>query len=277
MCRVLMVSSSGYYAWCRRPESKLELENKALLIEIRVIHSDRHMRCYGSPMMYRELLKRGYSCSENRVARLMKKHGIKAVTANKFKITTDSNHQKPVAPNILARDFESTTPNQKWGGDISYVWTKEGWLYLAVILDLFSRRVISWSLLPRMTEELACNTLRKAIANRLPIGLNLLAHSDRGSQYSSKSYQGILKAFNITCSMSRKGNCWDNAVLESFFASIKNECIYLQQIETRAQAHSLIFDYIERFYNQLRLHSSLGYLSPAEFEQQYYDKIKKIA
>ena len=195
----------------------------------------------------------------------MHKDGIQAQVKPKFKVTTNSDHERPIAPNILARQFEATAPNQKWAGDITYIWTAEGWLYLAVIIDLFSRMVIGWSMMPRMTAELVCNALRMAIANRLPLEKPLM-HSDRGSQYASDPYQKILRAFGITCSMSRKGNCWDNAVSESFFASLKKECIYQTSFTTRREAQTEIFDYIEAYYNRDRLHSALGYQSPFKFE-----------
>ncbi len=202
----------------------------------------------------------------------MRVNGIIAKGRRKFKVTTDSAHTKPVAPNILARDFEAAYPNQKWGGDITYIWTQEGWLYLAVILDLFSRKVIGWSMKPRMKSELACNALRMAIANRLPFEKPIM-HSDRGSQYASNQHQQILNSFGITCSMSRKGNCWDNAVLESFFATLKTECVYNSVFLTRDEAIREIFDYMEVFYNRERLHSTLDYLSPCDFEQLQHQQL----
>jgi transposase InsO family protein len=206
----------------------------------------------------------------------MREDGIQAVGRRKFKVTTDSEHQKPVAPNILGRQFEATAPNQKWAGDITYIWTAEGWLYLAVILDLFSRMVVGWSMDSRITKGLVCSALRMAIANRLPLG-ELLMHSDRGSQYASNEHQRILGAFGLTCSMSRKGNCWDNAVLESFFATLKTECVYQMDFDTRDLARSEIFDYMEVFYNRERFHSSLEYLSPWKFEENYYQQNSVLA
>jgi len=202
----------------------------------------------------------------------MRQNSIHAVGRRRFKITTDSDHPRSVAPNILAREFEATAPNQKWAGDITYIWTGEGWLYLAVVLDLFSRMVVGWSIQPRLTADLVCDALRMAIANRLPLPA-VLMHSDRGSQYASAVFQRILSAFGITCSMSRKGDCWDNAVLESFFASLKTECVYQIALETRAQARLELFDYMEVFYNRERLHSSLGYLSPYEFEKLHGQRL----
>lgn len=266
---MLRVSRSGYYAWLGRPESKRVRDNRALLVEIKAINQERRKKCYGSPRIHVALQRAGYSCGRNRVARLMRNAGIQAQGRVKFKVTTDSAHEKPVAANILSRDFEATAPNQKWGGDITFIWTAEGWMYLAVIIDLFSRMVVGWSMGSRMTKELVCSALRMAIINRLPFSCPIM-HSDRGSQYVSNEYQRILKAFGLTCSMSRKGNCWDNAVLESFFASLKTESVYQVELKTRAEAQNEIFDYIEVFYNRERLHSTLGYLSPIEFEQNYY-------
>lgn len=270
---MLRVSRSGYYAWRRRPESQRTKENRLLLLQIKSIHQEKYKSCYGSPRVHEQLIVRGYSCSENRVARLMRVSGIKAIGKRKFRVTTDSNHNKPIAPNILSRDFKAIAPNQKWAGDITYIWTCEGWVYLAFVLDLFSRMVVGWSMNKRMTSELVCKALRAAIANRLPISDKPLMHSDRGSQYASKDNQRILKAYGITCSMSRKGNCWDNSVSESFIASLKAECAYQQQLETRAYAKTELFDYIERFYNRERFHSTLGNTSPAEFEKRYYDSL----
>ena len=267
LCQVLRVSRSGYYAWRGRPESKRSKENRALVARIKEIHEGRYKRCYGSPRIHRQLHRLGMSCGRHRVARLMRSVGIRAEAKRKFKVTTNSAHEQPVAPNILSREFEATAPNQKWAGDITYIWTGEGWLYLAAIIDLFSRMVVGWSMMPRMTADLVCYALRMAIANRLPFEKPLM-HSDRGSQYASEPYQRILRAFGITCSMSRKGNCWDNAVLESFFASLKKECVYQTTFFTRRQAQHEIFDYIEAFYNRERLHSALDYRSPEEFEQE---------
>ena len=265
---MLRVSRSGYYAWRRRPESCRSRKNRALLVEICAVHRERRKRCYGSPRIHRELKHKGAQCGRHRIARLMRQNDIHAVGRRKYKITTDSAHERPVAPNILARDFEATGPNQKWAGDITYIWTGEGWLYLAVVLDLFSRMVIGWAIQPRLTADIVCNALRMAIANRLPLSA-VLMHSDRGSQYASMNFQRLLGAFGITCSMSRKGDCWDNAVLESFFASLKTECVYQLELTTREQARLELFDYMEVFYNRERLHSSLGYISPAEFEHRH--------
>ena len=264
---MLLVSRSGYYAWRRRPESERFGANRKLVVAIREVHRQSR-ETYGSPRVHQALLHRGIACGVHRVARLMRVNEIRAKAPRKFRVTTKSDHRRPVAPNILARDFEATYPNQKWAGDITYIPTGEGWLYLAVVVDLFSRMVVGWSMKPYMSAELACDALRMAIVTRLPFEQALLAHSDRGSQYASRAHQQILTAFGISCSMSRKGDCWDNAVVESFFATLKKELTHHTPFETREQARREIFDYIEVFYNRVRLHSTLGYLSPYEFEQQ---------
>lgn len=220
---------------------------------------------YGSPRVLAELKGLGFKCSKQRVERLMKKNGIRAKTRRKFRVTTDSKHKFPVAPNILDRNFTPEASNAVWGGDITYVWTKEGWLFLAVIIDLFSRQVVGWSMDAKMTRELTLNALRMAINRRNP-GAGLLHHTDRGSQYASTDYQQMLKAHKMICSMSRKGNCWDNACIESFFHSLKTEMIYWEEFETREEACRKIFEWIEVFYNRKRRHSTLGYLSPVNFE-----------
>jgi transposase InsO family protein len=220
---------------------------------------------YGSPRILAELKGLGFKCSQKRIERLMKKHGIRAKTRRKFKVTTDSKHDLPVASNVLKRNFSPNRPNAVWGGDITYVWTKEGWLFLAVMIDLWSRQVVGWSMDERMTRELTLNTLKMAINRRNPEE-GLLHHTDRGSQYASADYQKLLKAHKMICSMSRRGNCWDNAVVESFFHSLKTEMVYWEEFETREEAQRKIFEWIEVFYNRQRRHSTLGYLSPMNFE-----------
>jgi putative transposase len=222
---------------------------------------------YGSPRVLAQLKGLGFKLSKSRVERLMKKHGIRAKTRRKFRVTTDSKHSFPVAPNILERNFSPAEPNAAWGGDITYLRTKEGWLFLAVIIDLFSRQVVGWSMGERITRELTLNALRMALNRRNP-GEGLIHHSDRGSQYACADYQKLLKARKIICSMSRKGNCWDNAVVESFFHSLKTECVYWEEFETREQARKRIFEWIEVFYNRQRIHSTLGYLTPIDFEKR---------
>jgi len=220
---------------------------------------------YGSPRIFAELKGLGFKCSKRRVERLMNKNGIRAKTRRKFRVTTDSKHSHPVAPNLLERNFSPDRPNATWAGDITYVWTKEGWLFLAVIIDLFSRQVVGWSMDERITRGLTLNALKMALNRRKPEA-GLLHHSDRGSQYACADYQRLLRAHKIICSMSRKGNCWDNAPVESFFHSLKTEMIYWEQFETREEARRKIFEWIEIFYNRQRRHSTLKNLSPVNFE-----------
>lgn len=266
MCRVLHVSTSGYYTWRTRQESRRESENRKLLVEIRAVYNESR-QTYGSPRIYRTLKKRGLCCSENRIARLMRTHGIQAKQTKRFKATTDSRHRLPVAENVLDQQFESAACNETWAADITYIWTREGWLYLAVVMDLFSRRIVGLSMQRVMGRQLVIDALRMALGRRQP-GPGLLHHSDRGSQYASGDFQRLLTAAGIVCSMSRKGNCWDNAPLESFFATLKTELVYHRRYRTRAEARSDLFEYIETWYNRKRLHSSLGYLSPVEYEAQ---------
>ena len=265
MCRALNVSPAGYYAWRNRPESPRALANRGLLAEIRLIHRASR-QTYGSPSIWDELYnKRGQRVGENRVARLMRIEDIRAKTVKKWKATTDSSHRLPVASNTLNRQFRIERPNRVWAGDITYVWTHEGWLYLAVVLDLFSRKVIGWATGTRLTVDLAGNALTMALWRRKPQP-GLLHHSDRGSQYAATAYQQQLADHGIGCSMSRKGNCWDNACVESFFGTLKKELIHHRRYVTREEATQEIFEYIEVFYNRMRRHSTLGYYSPAEFE-----------
>ena len=264
MCRTLAVSAAGYYAWRSRPESARSANTRTLLSAIRVIHQESR-ETYGSPSIWDALLKQGHDVGEHRVARLMRREGIRAKTVKQWRATTQSNHRLPVAENTLNRQFTVEAPNRVWAGDLTYVWTTEGWLYLAVILDLYSRRVIGWAMGHRLTVELAEHALRMALTNRQPTA-GLLHHSDRGSQYAATSYQRLLNEHGITISMSRTGNCWDNACVESFFGTLKRELVYHRRYETREAARQDIFEYIEVFYNRQRRHSTLGYDSPAEFE-----------
>ena len=264
MCQAFKVSRSGYYDWRNRGESKRSVANRQLLSDIRVVHT-RSRQNYGSPRVTDELRECGVCCSENRVAKLMQDNNIRAKRSRKFKATTNSRHNLPVAENLLNREFEVTRPNSVWVSDITYIRTDEGWLYLAGVIDLHSRMVVGWSMSNRMTEQLTLDALSHAINRRQP-PVGLLHHSDRGSQYASNNYQRLLREHQITCSMSRKGNCWDNAVMESFFATLKTELIYHERFLTRDDAKLKIFDYIELFYNRKRRHSSLGYKSPVEFE-----------
>ena len=264
MCRALTVSAAGYYAWRSRPESARSVSARTVLAAIRVIHQESR-ETYGSPSIWDALLKQGHRIGEHRVARLIRQDGVRAKTVKKWRATTQSHHRLPVAENTLDRQFTVESPNRVWAGDITYVWTREGWLYLAVLLDLYSRLVIGWAMGHRLTGELAEQALTMALANRRP-GAGLLHHSDRGCQYAATRYQRLLDEHGITPSMSRKGNCWDNACVESFFGTLKRELVYHRPYSTREDAKRDIFEYIEVFYNRKRRHSTLGYDSPAEYE-----------
>ena len=263
-CELLGLSRSAFYAWCGRPPSRRAQANTRLVRAMHRIHREVD-RSYGSPRMRDELVARGVACSTNRVARVMRQHGLRAKQARRYRPTTDSGHADPVAPNLLARQFTVAAPNRVWASDVTYVWTREGWLYLAVIVDLFSRRVVGWHLAPRLTRPLVLTALHAALRTRHP-GPGWLHHSDRGSQYASRDYQTVLAQAGARCSMSRKGNCWDNAVVESFFHSLKTERISHRHYRTRADAHTDVHDYIERFYNRVRRHSTLGNISPVMYE-----------
>jgi putative transposase len=265
LCQALEVSTAGYYAWQRRPVSARRRRRDALVVEIRAIHGEVKAR-YGSPRVHAELAARGRDCCVNTVAKLMRDNGIAAKTARKFRQTTDSNHDLPVAENLLDRRFDPESPNESWVADITYIPTREGWLYLAAVEDLYSRRVVGWSMADHMESRLVVDALELAVQRRLPEE-GLLAHSDRGSQYASEHYQRLLARHGIACSMSRKADCWDNAPMESFFASLKKELVHGADFATRAEARAAIVEYTEVFYNTKRRHSSLGYVSPAEYEQ----------
>ena len=264
MCRVVGVARSGYYAWRSRGLSARAQANVALEKEIRAVH-EQSRRTYGSPRVHRELVARGVVCGKHRVARLMRAQAIRPKQKRRFVATTDSTHVRPVAGNHLDRKFDVTTPNTVWAGDITYLPTAEGWLYLAVVLDLASRRVVGWSMSRSLERGVALDALRMALAQRQPAP-GLLMHTDRGSQYASVENQELMAAHGLRCSMSRKGNCWDNAVVESFFASLKAERID-GVFPSRAAARAAVFEYIEVWYNRQRRHSSLGYLSPIAFEK----------
>ena len=265
MCRAMQVTPSGYYAWRRREESQRSREDRHLLAQIEAVFARSKAR-YGSPRVHRALRDRGARCSRKRVARLMRQHGLRAKRRWRLKATTDSDHVLPVAENVLERQFEVEVPNARWAADITYIWTGEGWLYLAVVLDLYSRRVVGWSMQETLHRSLVIDALRMALAARRPAS-GLLCHSDRGSQYASGEYQELLGGAGCTCSMSRRGNCWDNAPVESFFSTLKCELVHGERFETRAEARRSIFEFIEVWYNRERLHSSLGYVSPATFER----------
>lgn len=264
LAKALDVSKSGYYAWLRRPASSRERENRRLTVEVNAVHQ-ASKQIYGSPRIQAELTAKGISCSRNRVARLMKEQGIRAKSKRKFRVTTDSKHSLPVAPNLLNRNFSADRPNQAWLSDITYIPTREGWLYLAAVLDLHSRRIVGWAMSNRMKRQLVIDALLMAIWHRKP-DKGLLHHSDRGSQYCSQEYQNLLKRHGFACSMSRNGDCWDNAPMESFFHTLKTELIHHRKYKSRQEAILDIFNYVELFYNPKRRHSSLGYKSPAEYE-----------
>ena len=268
MCQALAVSLSGYRAWKRGGSPKRKrLTDAQLLAVIRAVHAERKA-AYGSPRMLKEIRGRGFPVGKQRVERLMRHNGIRARHKRRYKATTDSKHSLPVAPNLLDRRFSPSAPNQAWGADLTYVWTEEGWLYLAVVLDLFNREIVGWSIKPRMTAELVTDALTMAWFRRHPAP-GLIHHSDRGSQYASALFQDKLNELGMTCSMSRKGNCWDNAPTESFFNSLKNERVHGQRYATRAEATADLFEYIEVFYNRSRRHSTLGYQSPAQYLEDW--------
>jgi len=263
MGKVLGISRSGFYAWKSR-DVKQATKDLRLLRAIEDIHRSSR-KTYGSPRIFSQLKALGFKTSKSKVERLMRENKIRAKMKRKFKATTNSKHDHPVAKNILNRNFAPEAVNKVWAGDITYIWTKEGWLYLAVILDLFSRQVVGWSMSERMTKGLAINALSMAITKRRP-PKGLIHHTDRGSQYACSSYRKILKLIGAICSMSRKGNCWDNACVESFFHSLKTEMTFFEEFETRAEAVSKIFEWIEVFYNRQRIHSFLGNKTPEQFE-----------
>ena len=270
MCKVLGVSRSGYYARRKRPVSKREMANRALYKEIKAVYNENH-GVYGSPRIYRALKKQGVACSENRVARLMRLRNLRAKQTESYKTTTKRNKAHPVAPNLLKRDFVAERPNQKWLTDITYIPTQEGWLYLALVLDLFSRRIVGWAMSARMTSDLTMEALRMAIRQRRP-EVGLIHHSDQGSQYTDGEYQQLLKDYGIQVSMNGVGSWYDNAPMESFIGSLKSEWVHHRTYCTRDKARPDIFYYIEAFYNRHRLHSALDYLSPEEYERAYHQQ-----
>jgi transposase InsO family protein len=267
MCRVMDVTPSGYYAWSERPPGQRELANGELLKHIREVFA--HSRqTYGSPRIHATLQRRGIVCGRNRVARLMRQHGIAAKQRRRRRpVTTQPQPGNPVAPNLLDRDFSAERPNEKWAGDITFIDTAEGWLYLAVLLDLCTRKVPGWSMADHMRTSLIEGAFQMALWRQGPEE-SLLHHSDQGSQYTSINYQAQLAGLDVQVSMSGAGNCYDNAMVESFFATLKTECA-TRQFATRAEARTAIFEFIEVWYNRLRLHSSLGYRSPEEYERQF--------
>jgi putative transposase len=265
LCRTLQVSASGFYAWCRRGLSPRARGDALLKVEIRAAHAASN-RTYGSPRILADLKANGQRVGRKRVARLMREEGIEGQRKRRFRTTTDSRHSHPVAANHLNRDFSASAPNEVWVSDITYIWTREGWMFLAAIMDLFSRRVVGWSMDSHIDQTLVLEALGMALRTRQPKP-GLLHHSDRGVQYAGADYQEQLREFGILCSMSRKGDCWDNAVAESFFSTLKSELVHRVDYVSRSQAKASVFDYIETFYNPRRRHSALGYLSPVEHER----------
>lgn len=264
MCAVLDVSTSGYYGWLHRPESPRRRRHQRLVAKIRMIHQNSR-EIYGSPRVHGELIDNGIVVGQNTVAMLMQRHHIQSKVHKRFVVTTNSRHGMKPADNVLNRDFSADRPNHKWVSDVTFIPTREGWLYLATIMDLYSRKIIGWSMGSSNSTELVSQALLMAIAQRTEVK-GVILHSDRGIQYASRDYQQIMQEHGITCSMSRKGNCWDNAVMESFYHSLKTECVVFEDYRTRSQARSSLFDYIEVFYNRQRRHSSLAYKSPATYE-----------
>ncbi len=266
LCRVMQVSSGGYRSWRTRPMSQRQRDDMVLLVHIREQYK-LSMQSYGRPRMTEELQELGFDVSHHRVGRLMRQNGIKAVRTRKHKVTTDSNHSFNIAPNLLDRKFTASGPNQKWAGDITYIWTSEGWLYLAVILDLYSRRIIGWAASNRMKRDLVIRALEMAVALRQP-PKGCIHHTDRGSQYCSNDYQKVLKKHDFQVSMSGRGDCYDNAVVETFFKTLKAELIWRNTWTTRRQTEIALFEYINGFYNPRRRHSTLGGKSPLAFERR---------
>ena len=266
MCRALSVSRTGYSSWRNREPSQRQQENQQLDVLVNELFHAEKCRA-GAPRIVRALRNHGVNAGKQRVANSLKNQGLVAKAGRKFKATTNSKHDLPVAPNLLEQNFNADAPNQKWVSDITYIETREGWLYLAVVLDLYSRLVVGWSMSERMNKALVIDALKMALWRRkMPRGV--IVHSDRGSQYCSHSYQRLLKRHGLVCSMSKKGDCYDNAAMESWNHSLKVESIHGQRFETRAEAMAEVFEYINIYYNRQRLHSSLGYLSPEAFEAQ---------
>ncbi len=275
LCRVLQVSRSGYYAWRARKPSARDLEDERL--RPRIMEAFETGRgTYGSPRVRDELVDQGFEIGRKRVARLMREMGLYGVSPRKFRVTTDSDHDHPIAENVLDRNFEALGPNEKWATDITYVWTAEGWLYLAVVMDLYSRRIVGGSTANHLETGLCLDALRMALDHRTGVE-GLIHHSDRGVQYASARYREALSARRIECSMSRRANCWDNAVAESFFGTLKNELIYRRPWFTREEARTAIGEYIEIFYNRIRRHSTIGGVSPAKFEEMAQTKEARAA
>jgi putative transposase len=275
MCRVLKVSRSGYYEWRGRPKSRRASANEKLVEKIEKVHKESR-DTYGVDRVHGQLIADGEICSRNRVARLMKDSGIRSKRRKKFVATTDSKHNHPVAENLLDRDFTVEAPDEVWVSDITYIPTEEGWLYLAAVKDLFQKKIVGWSMGERITKELTISALEMAISRRRP-SEGLIHHSDRGSQYASGDYQKKLQEHGMRCSMSKKGDPWDNAPMESFFGTLKTELVHHRKYRSRAEARAEIFEYIEVFYNRIRLQSALGMKSPAAYEAEYYAQAAQSA
>jgi len=266
MCKTLEVSRSGFYAWLGRGESDRARNDRRLIALILGVFGESR-GIYGVPRVHRTLLQRGEPCGHNRVARLMRKAGLRSKTKRRFRVkTTDSKHNHPIAPDRLDQDFRASAANQVWVSDITYIPTDEGWLYLASTMDLFSRRIVGWSMASTLHATIVVDALLMAIGQRGPVA-GLIHHSDRGVQYASTEFRAVLAAHGVVASMSRKGNCYDNAAKESFFHTLKTELVNHERYRTRDEARASVFDYIEAFYNRSRIHSTLGYLSPADFER----------
>ena len=276
MCKVLKVSRSGCYNWLKRKLSTRALENQRILVII-MHYYNKSKGTYGLPRICAAIRREGYKVNKKRIARLMRINNIRAKTKKRFKVTTKQNIKAEASPNILKGNFSASAENQTWTGDITYIWTKQGWLYLAVIMDVYSRKIVGWSIHNCLSKELVIRALIMAIINRNP-SKGLIFHSDRGSQYTSSSFRELIKIYGMVQSMSSTGNCYDNAITESFFHTLKTELIYWKSYQTREEAKRSIFEYIEIYYNRKRLHSSLGYLSPVEFEMKNRNElIEKVA
>lgn len=276
MCRLLSVSRSGYHRWIKRRLSSKEFEDKRIL-EIIVFHYKKSQRNYGLPRIHKAMRNQGLLVNKKRISRLMRANNIKAKTKRKFKVTTVQNSKAVASKNLLNQNFSSSKENQIWTGDITYLWTKEGWLYLSVVMDIYSRKIVGWSIDSSLSAELVIRALMMAVLHRNP-QRGIIFHSDRGSQYTSGTFRNILKNYGVVQSMSSTGNCYDNAITESFFHTLKTELIYWEIYQTREEAKKSIFEYIEINYNRQRLHSSLGYLSPVEFEEKNREElIEKVA
>ena len=268
LCMILEVSRTGYYAWDKRPKSTRDKENEAIMKQIKEIHK-KHRQTYGSRKITAVIRRSGNLVNHKRVERLIKEAGIRSKVARKYKATTNSKHSLPVAENILNREFYADRPNQKMVSDITYLWTDEGWLYIAGVMDLYGQKIVGLSMSERMTKELVINALKGAwLRSGRPSGV--LLHSDRGSQYCSLDYQTLLKNYGFTCSMSRKGNCWDNAPMETFWGKMKYEWLFGQRFRTRDEARAAVFEYVEIFYNRVRLHESNRYLTPEEYYSSFF-------